>query len=212
MTKLLSVENAHISYGKVEAVRGVTLDVNANEIVTIVGANGAGKTTLLGAIAGVAPPWRGDIFHRGEPIARRSCEERVAAGIVLCPEGRRLFPEMTVEENLRLGGYKVEDRAAMAQALERVFDLFPRIADRRGQRAGTLSGGEQQMVAIGRGSRIRNRINDGFGSRPYRASKFLPLVPSMASAGSTRSRSSVKSARRPSMNFVSTSGTSIWRT
>jgi ABC-type branched-subunit amino acid transport system ATPase component len=147
---VVAVRDLEVRYGAVPALHGVTIEAQEGAITAIVGANGAGKTTLLGAIAGVAPPWRGDIFHRGEPIARRSCEERVAAGIVLCPEGRRLFPEMTVEENLRLGGYKVEDRAAMAQALERVFDLFPRIADRRGQRAGTLSGGEQQMVAIGR--------------------------------------------------------------
>ena len=147
---VVAVRDLEVRYGAVPALHGVTLEAEDGAITAIVGANGAGKTTLLGAIAGVAPPYRGGIFHKGEPIARRSCEERVAAGIVLCPEGRRLFPEMTVEENLRLGAYKLQDRAAIQGALERVFELFPRIAGRRGQRAGTLSGGEQQMVAIGR--------------------------------------------------------------
>jgi branched-chain amino acid transport system ATP-binding protein len=147
---VVAVRDLEVRYGAVPALHGVTVEAEDGAITAIVGANGAGKTTLLGALAGVVPPYRGGIFHRGEPIARRSCEERVAAGIVLCPEGRRLFAEMTVEENLRLGAYKLQDRAAIQGALERVFELFPRIAGRRGQRAGTLSGGEQQMVAIGR--------------------------------------------------------------
>ncbi|HEX6103618.1 MAG TPA: ABC transporter ATP-binding protein, partial [Alphaproteobacteria bacterium] len=139
-----------VRYGVVPALHGVSLEAGEGEITTIVGANGAGKTTLLSAIAGVVPAHGGSILYRGEPVTRRSCEERVTAGIVLCPEGRRLFPEMTVQENLRLGGYKNTDRAAMAEAMDRVFALFPRVAERRGQPAATLSGGEQQMVAIGR--------------------------------------------------------------
>jgi branched-chain amino acid transport system ATP-binding protein len=147
---VVSVRDLEVRYGVVPALHGVSLEAGEGEITSIVGANGAGKTTLLGAIAGVVPAQGGAILYRGEPVTRRSCEERVAAGIVLCPEGRRLFPDMTVQENLRLGAYKNTDRAAMAEAMDRVFALFPRVAERRGQRAATLSGGEQQMVAIGR--------------------------------------------------------------
>ena len=147
---VVAVRDLEVRYGAVPALHGVSLEAGEGEITTIVGANGAGKSTLLGAIAGVVPAQGGAILYRGEPVTRRSCEERVTAGIVLCPEGRRLFPEMTVQENLLLGAYKNTDRAAMAEALERVFALVPRVAERRNQHAATLSGGEQQMVAIGR--------------------------------------------------------------
>ena len=148
MTRLLSVENAHIAYGKVEAVRGVSLDVNADEIVTIVGANGAGKTTLLNAIMGILP-LSGSVVFSGQQISRLDIEDRVAAGLCIVPEHRELFGTMTVEENLQLGGFRVP-RAKAASEKERVFALFPRLKERRTQLAGTLSGGEQQMVAIGR--------------------------------------------------------------
>ena len=148
MTRLLSVENAHIAYGKVEAVRGVSLDVNADEIVTIVGANGAGKTTLLNAIMGILP-LSGSVVFSGQQISRLDIEDRVAAGLCIVPEHRELFGPRTVEENLQLGGFRVP-RAKAASEKERVFALFPRLKERRTQLAGTLSGGEQQMVAIGR--------------------------------------------------------------
>ena len=147
---VILVRDLEVRYGAVPALHGVSLEAGEGEITTIVGANGAGKTTLLSAIAGVVPAHRGAVLYRGQAITRTTCEERVASGIVLCPEGRRLFAEMTVQENLLLGAYKSADRAATSAALERVFALFPRIADRRGQGAATLSGGEQQMVAIGR--------------------------------------------------------------
>jgi branched-chain amino acid transport system ATP-binding protein len=155
---VVAVRDLEVRYGVVPALHGVSLEAGEGAITSIVGANGAGKTTLLSAIAGVVPAHGGAILYRGEPVTRRSCEERVAAGIVLCPEGRRLFPEMTVQENLLLGAYKNADRAAISQALERVFALFPRIADRRGQGAATLSGGEQQMVAIGRALMARPSV------------------------------------------------------
>ena len=148
MTRLLSVENAHIAYGKVEAVRGVSLDVNADEIVTIVGANGAGKTTLLNAIMGILP-LSGSVVFSGQQISRLDMEDRVAAGLCIVPEHRELFGTMTVEENLQLGGFRVP-RAKAASEKERVFALFPRLKERRTQLAGTLSGGEQQMLAMGR--------------------------------------------------------------
>ena len=145
---LLKVADAHIAYGKVEAVRGVTLDVAENEIVTIIGANGAGKTTLLNAIMGILP-LKGSASFAGNDLTRLEIEDRVAAGLSLVPEHRELFATMTVEDNLRLGAFRIATTQA-AQSLERVFTLFPRLKERRGQLAGTLSGGEQQMLAMGR--------------------------------------------------------------
>jgi branched-chain amino acid transport system ATP-binding protein len=145
---LLQVSEAHIAYGKVEAVRGVSLDVAENEIVTIIGANGAGKTTLLNAIMGILPV-RGRVSFAGQDMARLEIEDRVAAGLSLVPEHRELFGAMNVEDNLRLGAFRIAKSVA-ATSLERVYALFPRLKERRKQIAGTLSGGEQQMLAMGR--------------------------------------------------------------
>jgi branched-chain amino acid transport system ATP-binding protein len=148
MSALLSVADAHIAYGKVEVVRGVSLDVRDNEIVTIVGANGAGKTTLLNAIMGVLP-LKGRVAFAGADLARLEIEDRVALGLSLVAEHRELFASMNVEDNLELGAFRV-GRAQAAGAFERVYTLFPRLKQRRKQLAGTLSGGEQQMLAMGR--------------------------------------------------------------
>jgi branched-chain amino acid transport system ATP-binding protein len=145
---LLSVSSAHIAYGKVEAVRSVSLDVAGNEIVTIIGANGAGKTTLLNAIMGILP-LTGRVIFAGQDIARLDIEDRVAAGLSLVPEHRELFGTMNVEDNLQLGAFRIA-KAIAAQSFERVYSLFPRLKERRKQLAGTLSGGEQQMLAMGR--------------------------------------------------------------
>jgi branched-chain amino acid transport system ATP-binding protein len=145
---LLQVNDAHIAYGKVEAVRGVTLDVAENEIVTIIGANGAGKTTLLNAIMGILP-LKGGVNLAGNDLTRLEIEDRVAAGLSLVPEHRELFTAMNVEDNLRLGAFRIANALA-ARSLERVYTLFPRLKERRRQLAGTLSGGEQQMLAMGR--------------------------------------------------------------
>ncbi len=148
MSALLSVTAAHISYGKVEAVRNVSLDVRANEIVTIIGANGAGKTTLLNAVMGVLP-LQGGVSFAGVDIARIDIEDRVAAGLSLVPEHRELFSTMSVEDNLQLGAFRIS-KTKVATAFERVFTLFPKLKERRKQLAGTMSGGEQQMLAMGR--------------------------------------------------------------
>jgi branched-chain amino acid transport system ATP-binding protein len=148
MSTLLSASDVSISYGKVEAVRSVSLDVGGNEIVTIVGANGAGKTTLLNAIMGILPQ-QGRITFDGTDIAGLDIEDRMAAGLSLVPEHRELFGTMSVEDNLLLGAFR-SPRAAAARSFERVYALFPRLKERRQQLAGTLSGGEQQMLAMGR--------------------------------------------------------------
>ena len=145
---LLSVSSAHIAYGKVEAVRSVSLDVAAGEIVTIIGANGAGKTTLLNAIMGILP-LKGGVTFAGQDMTRLDIEDRVAAGLSLVPEHRELFGSMNVEDNLQLGAFRISKSIA-AQSLERVYMLFPRLKERQKQLAGTLSGGEQQMLAMGR--------------------------------------------------------------
>jgi branched-chain amino acid transport system ATP-binding protein len=148
MSALLRVSDVHISYGKVEAVRGASLEVGENEIVTIIGANGAGKTTLLNSIMGILP-LRGRVDFSGQDLSRREIEDRVALGVSLVPEHRELFATMNVEDNLLLGAFRAE-RAAVATSFERVYALFPRLKERRRQLAGTLSGGEQQMLAMGR--------------------------------------------------------------
>jgi branched-chain amino acid transport system ATP-binding protein len=148
MNSLLSVSDAHVAYGKVEAVRAVNLEVRDNEIVTIIGANGAGKTTLLNAIMGILP-LKGHVSFAGEEVARLDIEDRVAAGLCLVPEHRELFATMNVEDNLQLGAFRI-DKATAAHSFERVYTLFPRLKERRKQLAGTLSGGEQQMLAMGR--------------------------------------------------------------
>jgi branched-chain amino acid transport system ATP-binding protein len=148
ISALLSVSDAHVAYGKVEAVRSVSLDVGDHEIVTIIGANGAGKTTLLNAIMGILP-LKGRVTFAGEDVLRLEIEDRVAAGLCLVPEHRELFSTMNVEDNLQLGAFRIA-KAATAVAFERVYTLFPRLKERRKQLAGTLSGGEQQMLAMGR--------------------------------------------------------------
>jgi branched-chain amino acid transport system ATP-binding protein len=148
MSTLLSVSNAHVAYGKVEAVRSVSLEVNDDEIVTIIGANGAGKTTLLNAIMGILP-LKAHVSFAGKDLLRLEIEDRVAAGLSLVPEHRELFATMSVEDNLQLGAFRIA-KAVAARSFERVYALFPRLKERRRQLAGTLSGGEQQMLAMGR--------------------------------------------------------------
>jgi branched-chain amino acid transport system ATP-binding protein len=148
MSALLSVSDAHVAYGKVEAVRAVSLDVTDNEIVTIIGANGAGKTTLLNAIMGILP-LKGRVALAGHDLVQLEIEDRVAAGLSLVPEHRELFATMNVEDNLALGAFRAA-KAHTKNSFERVYTLFPRLQERRKQLAGTLSGGEQQMLAMGR--------------------------------------------------------------
>lgn len=157
---LLSVEKLHFAYGKIEAVRGVSLRVETNEVVAIVGANGAGKTTLLNAIAGLTVPRAGRVLFQDREITGLSAQRVVRLGISLVPEGRQLFPEHSVMVNLELGAFhrRRDGRAAIAKDMETVFSLFPRLYERRQQTAGTLSGGEQQMLAIGRSLMARPKL------------------------------------------------------
>ncbi|MGE4251147.1 MAG: ABC transporter ATP-binding protein [Parvibaculaceae bacterium] len=147
---MLEAKNLNVAYGQVTAVWDVTFTVGADEIVAIVGPNGAGKTTLINSVSGIVPLRRGTISFRGKQMNQVPAHRRVAEGLSQCPEGRKLFPEMTIDENLRLGAFLCSDRHEVKERLERVFAIFPKLEQRRGQLARTLSGGEQQMVAIGR--------------------------------------------------------------
>jgi branched-chain amino acid transport system ATP-binding protein len=155
---VLRLEGVEAGYGDVVAVRAVSLEVRAGEIVALIGANGAGKTTTLRAISGLLPVRRGRVDLDGRPIGGQGPAAIVAAGVAHVPEGRQLFPTMTVLENLELGARTRESRARRADTLARVFELFPRLSERTRQLAGTLSGGEQQMVAIGRALMARPRL------------------------------------------------------
>ena len=155
---MLTVENLECRYGKVSAVRGLSLDVKQGELVTLIGANGAGKTTTLKAISGVLRPAAGRIRFDGEEITGMPAKQIIARGIAHCPEGRHVFPYMTVRENLEMGCYLRRDSHAIAADMERLFGRFPILAERRDQAAGTLSGGEQQMLAISRALMSRPKL------------------------------------------------------
>jgi branched-chain amino acid transport system ATP-binding protein len=158
MTMLLAVNDLSVSYGKVEAVSGVSLEMQAGQIVTVIGPNGAGKTTLLAALMGLLP-CKGGSRYAGEDLGALTTEERVRRGICLVPERRELFTEMTVADNLILGAYtRWSDRAEVERDLQDVYLRFPRLAERRRQLAGTLSGGERQMLAIGRALMVRPKL------------------------------------------------------
>ncbi|HZM19473.1 MAG TPA: ABC transporter ATP-binding protein [Gaiellaceae bacterium] len=148
--KVLELEDVHTYYGSIHAIKGVSLDVYDGEVVTLIGANGAGKSTTLRSINGLNHPREGRIRFQGRDITQESPHDVVKMGISQSPEGRRLFPRMSVMENLEMGAFQRNDKAGIKESLDRVFELFPRLQERKGQRAGTMSGGEQQMCAIGR--------------------------------------------------------------
>jgi branched-chain amino acid transport system ATP-binding protein len=155
---VLEIEDIHLYYGAIHALKGVSLRVNHGEIVTLIGANGAGKSSTLRAINGINRTREGRISFQGEDITHKSSHRIVKSGIAQSPEGRRLFPRMSVTENLEMGAFQRTDKENFASDMERVFDLFPRLKERRTQKAGTLSGGEQQMCAIGRALMARPKL------------------------------------------------------
>jgi branched-chain amino acid transport system ATP-binding protein len=155
---VLELEDVHTYYGSIHALKGVSLEVRDGEIVTLIGANGAGKSTTLRSINGLNRPRRGTIKFQGRDVTTTSPHELVKRGISQSPEGRRLFPRMTVLENLEMGAFQRADRSGIREDLDRVFDLFPRLAERKAQKAGTMSGGEQQMCAIGRALMARPKL------------------------------------------------------
>ena len=154
---MLRLEQVHTHYGAIEALHGVTVEVNKGEIVTLIGCNGAGKTTLLTTVCGSPRASSGAVVFEGEDITRSPTHEIMRRGLAISPEGRRVFPDLTVVENLQMGGF-FGSRSEVADGIEHVYSLFPRLKDRASQRAGTMSGGEQQMLAIGRALMSRPRM------------------------------------------------------
>jgi branched-chain amino acid transport system ATP-binding protein len=186
---LLDIRDIHAYYGAIHALKGVSLSVGDGEIVTLLGANGAGKSTTLKTISGLLRPRKGTIQFDGDELTRRSATHIVKAGVAQSPEGRRLFGRMTVLENLEMGAFQRTDKAAIAEDLTRVFDLFPRLAERRSQKAGTLSGGEQQMCAMGRALLARPRLllldEPSMGLAPVLVERIFEVIVEINKQGTT---------------------------
>ncbi|WP_298958326.1 ABC transporter ATP-binding protein [uncultured Methylobacterium sp.] len=186
---MLTLEGIHAGYGATTILQDVSMEVAAGEVVTIVGANGAGKTTTLRTIAGLLTPTAGRITFEGEDVTRLSGHEMVDRGVTLIPEGRQLFPEMTVRENLLMGAYRRAARARQAETLDEVLELFPRVRERLDQNAGSLSGGEQQMVAIARGMMARPKLlmfdEPSLGLAPIVVSQVFAVVDRIVRTGVT---------------------------
>ena len=186
---LLRVEGLRTAYGRIEALKGISLEVHEGEIVTLIGSNGAGKTTTLRTINGIVAPRAGKITFAGTDITRSPAHDIVKLGIAQSPEGRRLFPRMTVRENLELGAYQRTDTDGIAEDLDRSYGLFPRLKERESQKAGTLSGGEQQMCAIGRALMARPRLllldEPSMGLAPILVDRIFEIIVEINKQGTT---------------------------
>jgi branched-chain amino acid transport system ATP-binding protein len=186
---LLEVRGLEVAYGGIRAVKGIDLEVAEGELVTLIGANGAGKTTTLKALAGLIRPAAGRIHYNGRDITARPAFELVRQGLALVPEGRGVFGRLTVEENLEMGAYSRRDRPRIAADLDRVYALLPRLAERRRQHGGTLSGGEQQMLAIGRALMSRPRMllldEPSMGLAPQMVQRIFETIRTVAAEGVT---------------------------
>jgi branched-chain amino acid transport system ATP-binding protein len=186
---ILRLDDVHTFYGTIQALKGISLEVYEGEIVTLIGANGAGKSTTLRSINGLNQPRQGSIVFQGKNITRTPPHEIVSRGISQSPEGRRLFPHMTVLENLEMGAFQRKDRSGIREDLDRVYGLFPRLAERKSQRGGTLSGGEQQMCAIGRALMARPKLlmldEPSMGLAPIFVEKIFEIVGEINQQGTT---------------------------
>ncbi|HTK02422.1 MAG TPA: ABC transporter ATP-binding protein [Bordetella sp.] len=188
-TPLLEVRDLQVAYGGIRAVRGVELVVNPGELVCLIGANGAGKSSTLRAICGLVPVAGGEVLYQGASIQGRRSHELVRQGLIMVPEGRGIFGQLTIEENLAMGAYVRRDAAGIRADLEKVFEQFPRLAERRKQAAGTLSGGEQQMVALGRAIIARPTLllldEPSMGLAPLMVEKVFEVISGIAAEGVT---------------------------
>jgi branched-chain amino acid transport system ATP-binding protein len=189
VTPILELDQVETFYGTIQALKGISLKVEPSEIVTLIGANGAGKSTTLRSINGLAQPRSGTIRFQGEVITQRPAHAIVAMGISQSPEGRKLFPRMSVTENLEMGAFQRRDKAEIKEDMDRVFELFPRLAERRTQQAGTMSGGEQQMCAIGRALMARPKLlmldEPSMGLAPIFVEKIFEIVKEINKQGTT---------------------------
>ena len=186
---MLKIDNLVVSYGPINALKGISLSVEQGEIVTLIGSNGAGKSTTLSAITGLVRAQSGSIRFMGEDITRAAPHRIISRGISISPEGREVFPALTVQENLRLGAYSRKDKEGIQAAYDRVYQLFPRLKERMGQTAGTLSGGEQQMLAIGRALMSEPKLllldEPSMGLAPNLVLMIFDLIESINKQGTT---------------------------
>ncbi|MFG3420728.1 ABC transporter ATP-binding protein [Micromonospora sp. NPDC049460] len=186
---LLEIDDVSLLYGRIQALHGISLTVDEGEIVALIGANGAGKSTTMRAISGIRPVASGNIRFNGEDITKLRADLRVRRGLCQAPEGRGIFPGMTVLENLDMGAYTRRDRAGIAQDLDRVLNLFPRLAERRKQAGGTLSGGEQQMLAVGRALMSRPKLllldEPSMGLAPMLIQQIFDIITEINEQGTT---------------------------
>ena len=186
---MLTLENVSVNYGAIEALRGITLRVEKGEVVTLIGANGAGKTTTLRTITGLLEPTKGKITFEGEDIGGRPTHKLVARGMSMSPEGRGVFANLTVRENLRMGAYLQKDKKVIASEMQKAFDMFPRLREREWQKAGTLSGGEQQMLAMGRALMSQPRLllldEPSLGLAPKIVHTIFEAIEQIRSEGTT---------------------------
>ncbi|GGP24962.1 ABC transporter ATP-binding protein [Silvimonas amylolytica] len=188
-TPLLQVKDLKVAYGGIQAVKGIDLEINKGELVALIGANGAGKTTTLKTLVGMLKPASGQILYEGQPTHKLPSYAYVKNGLAMVPEGRGIFSRLTVEENLQMGAYTRNDKADIAIDMERVYQLFPRLKERQKQLAGTLSGGEQQMVAMGRAIMSRPRLllldEPSMGLAPIIVQKIFEIIRMVAAEGVT---------------------------
>ena len=186
---MLKIENLHIKYGAIHAVKGIDIEVNEGEIVTLIGANGAGKTSILKALSGLVKPSEGTITYDGKALNKKSAQDIMKAGISHVPEGRRIFADMTVLENLELGAYQRKDKEGIKKDLEAVYERFPILKDRSKQAAGTLSGGEQQMLAMGRALMANPKIllldEPSMGLAPILVKEIFSIIKDINAKGTT---------------------------
>lgn len=186
---MLNIENINVYYGAIHALKGISVNVNEGEIVTLIGANGAGKSTILRTVSGLLRAKTGSIMFEGKSISTMPAEEIVKQGISQVPEGRRIFANMTVEENLELGAYIRKDKAGIRKDIDKVFERFSRLGERRTQVAGTLSGGEQQMLAIGRGLMSQPRLmlldEPSMGLAPLLVKEIFSIIKEINASGTT---------------------------
>ena len=186
---ILQLSDVHTYYGSIQALKGISLEVREGEIVTLLGANGAGKSTTLRSINGLNRPRHGTIRFQGRDITTVAAHEIVKRGIAQSPEGRRLFPRMSVTENLEMGAFQRNDRAGIREDMDRVFELFPRLRERRNQHAGTMSGGEQQMCAIGRALMARPKLllldEPSLGLAPIFVERIFEIIKTINDQGTS---------------------------
>ena len=186
---LLEIENMHSYYGHIQALRGISLTVDEGEVVTLIGSNGAGKTTTLRSIHGILPPREGKVIFDGEEIQGTPAHDMIGKGIAQSPEGRRIFFRMSVLENLEMGAYHRNDRSEIRQDMDRVFELFPRLKERVKQEAGTMSGGEQQMLAIGRALMSHPKLllldEPSMGLAPVLVERIFEIIREINKQGTT---------------------------